>query len=275
VPEGGLSGQGGSAGTSPSEPDRGCQPNPDPTEECPQICDETCNGKDDDCDDDIDEGRAIDLCDVPHATALCQDGDCLLVECEDRYRNCDGKPENGCEASLDDVSTCGSCNTVCDIERAIEGCEDGVCVPIGCEPGYDDCDDDEDTLCETEVVSATQCGACDNVCELDHALADCTDLECSVVRCDSGYDDCDGKPENGCEAPLDTLENCGACGDSCELASCAGGVCSAIVCSAPEADCNADGVDCEVNLESDPDHCGACGSACSFAAGAAEHGYHH
>jgi hypothetical protein len=267
-------GDGGGAGSDAGDsgaPDQNCEPSPAPSEACPQICDEICNDLDDDCDGEVDEAGAIPLCRVPHATGACVSGECLLVECDDRYRDCDRSLSNGCEASLDDVATCGSCTNSCDIERALEGCEDGECVPIGCEPGYDECDSETDTVCETEVNTAAQCGACDAACTLDHAVPECEDLECVVQLCDSGYDDCDDVPDNGCEAPLDTLEDCGACDTPCALASCGGGVCSASLCTAPDADCNGDGGDCEVDLATDVNHCGACNSPCTFAAGATLH----
>lgn len=207
-------------------------------------------------------------CELANATSLCLNGECLIVACDDRFRDCDQRSDTGCEASLDDVSSCGACDVVCELERAIEGCEDGACVAIGCDRGYDDCDGNADTVCETEAQSATQCGACGGACALDHAVPGCEDLECTVARCDSGFGDCDGVADNGCEEPLDTLERCGDCDTPCELEACSGGVCSAIACDAPQADCDADGVDCEVSLATDVDHCGACNARCELAAGA-------
>ena len=259
----------------PIEPQ--CTANPNPSDECPEICDETCNGEDDDCDGKIDEVDGRPLCGAPHATEACSEGECLLIACKGRYGDCDHDASNGCETSLDAVDSCGQCNHVCDIDRAIAGCEGGECVPLGCERGYGDCDGDENTVCETEVVTASRCGSCDNACELDHALPECKALSCAVQRCDSGYDDCDGNAKNGCEARLDSLANCGACGKECEKASCAGGVCSAIVCSPPLADCDGDGADCEVDLATDLDpatdplNCGACNAPCTFKIGVTLH----
>lgn len=254
--------------------DGGCITNPHPTSECPQeqICGESCNGIDDDCDGrtDEDEGETP-LCDLPHATAVCNDGHCAIVECEGRFRDCDNEPDNGCEASLDDVANCGACDAVCDIDRAIESCVNGACVPAGCELGYGDCDGNERTICETEVNTIDHCGACDIICESNHAVTACRDYACVVSRCENGYGNCDDDSDNGCEAPLDTLDDCGACNTPCALVSCAGGVCSAIVCTDPEADCDADGVTCETNLNTDASHCGACSAPCEFESGATPH----
>jgi hypothetical protein len=207
-------------------------------------------------------------CSPANATALCLNGECLIVECTGRFRDCDQRADTGCEASLDDVSSCGGCSNVCKLARAIEGCEDGVCIAIGCDRGYDDCDGSADTVCETEAQSAMQCGTCGGACALDHAVSGCEDLECTVARCDSGFGDCDGVADNGCEEPLATLERCGDCDTPCDLAACSGGVCSAIACDSPDADCDADGLDCEVNLANDVDHCGACNARCELADGA-------
>jgi alpha-tubulin suppressor-like RCC1 family protein len=47
--------------------------------------------------------------------------------------------------------------------------------------------------------------------------------------CPAGFGDCDGNPANGCETPLDTLQDCGgcgvACGGPCSSATCATGTC--------------------------------------------------
>jgi hypothetical protein len=85
-------------------------------------------------------------------------------------------------------------------------------------------------------------------------------------RCDSGYADCNGRAEDGCEQPLDTLESCGGCGVRCSKASCSGGVCRAVDCAehVGRADCDGDEASCEVDLRSDVDHCGICERACSF-----------
>jgi Putative metal-binding motif len=63
---------------------------------------EVCNGADDDCDGVIDEMVATQLdCEsrVVHAQTVCQSGYCLRIACLTGYYNCDGRPENGCEAN--------------------------------------------------------------------------------------------------------------------------------------------------------------------------------
>jgi hypothetical protein len=48
--------------------------------------------------------------------------------------------------------------------------------------------------------------------------------------CPSGWGNCDGSSTNGCETPLNTIANCGACGKSCTTvangaAACVNGKC--------------------------------------------------
>jgi len=39
---------------------------------------------------------------------------------------------------------------------------------------------------------------------------------CVIAKCMARYGDCDKNPSNGCETNLNTSENCGKCGNSCE-----------------------------------------------------------
>lgn len=47
--------------------------------------------------------------------------------------------------------------------------------------------------------------------------------------CDADYVDCDGDPDNGCEADLKSAVDCGECGRSCGAAACVSGQCSGVV----------------------------------------------
>ena len=70
------------------------------------------------------------------------------------------------------------------------------------------------------------CGACGKVCANQaNAYGVCKAGACAV-GCNTGFGDCDGKPETGCEAMLATDSNhCGACGKSCGGARCVAGQC--------------------------------------------------
>jgi hypothetical protein len=86
----------------------------------------------------------------------------------------------------------------------------------------------------------------------------CEGGECTCV---SGFGDCDGAIENGCEVDLSKdPHHCGACGARCEHGVCSGATCA---CNEGFADCDATATDrCATNLVSDPANCGACGHSC-------------
>jgi len=267
---GGSSGGGGSAGTTPvagADAGTGCMPNPDSANQaCTEICPERCNAEDDDCDTRIDEGEAATECAVEHTSSVCDQGTCLVVECLDEFRDCDGEPGNGCETAPDDTDHCGTCGRVCALPNAAVACESGQCVVAACGMGFDDCDGDA-LSCETQLVSLEHCGTCGAPCGgLDQASPQCDSGSCGVKACLGNFGDCDGMPGNGCETPLDSLTHCAACNMPCNKASCLGGVCTAVTCAGSTADCDADEVDCEVDLANDVGHCGGCDRPCTFSA---------
>jgi hypothetical protein len=90
---------------------------------------------------------------------------------------------------------------------------------------------------------------------------------CTIVSCNAGWDDCDGDPTNGCETPLNTLSDCGACGVSCSLAhateSCATGSCLIGMCDTGWGQCDSSQANgCERSLRT-LSNCGGCGMTCS------------
>jgi hypothetical protein len=89
---------------------------------------------------------------------------------------------------------------------------------------------------------------------------------CVPGQCTALFGDCDGIAANGCEAPLDTLQNCGACGSGCALAnaitSCASGTCALVGCNAGFGSCDGNPQNgCETSLTTVTD-CIGCGTAC-------------
>jgi hypothetical protein len=73
---------------------------------------ESCNGADDDCDgksDEAPEAESDCMTRVVHARSICQAGLCVFLrECDPGYFNCDGRPDNGCEASCPCATGCPS-----------------------------------------------------------------------------------------------------------------------------------------------------------------------
>ncbi|MDO9016934.1 MAG: hypothetical protein Q8S73_20285 [Deltaproteobacteria bacterium] len=139
------------------------------------------------------------------------------------------------------------------------GCSSGA----PCPGGLQCCDG----ACVATSSSVEHCGACGGRCVLPGATAECVDGRCAVAACDMGFGDCDRVGGNGCEAGLNSVARCGACGTSCPSRPHAAPVCRStgcgLSCEVGFGDCNRDPLDgCEVNLQTDASHCGACGFAC-------------
>jgi len=142
---------------------------------------------------------------------------------------------------------------------------DGGCVVMkeSCNTLDDDCDGaiDEDFALEGDIEN---CGACGNAClaSPDNGASTCASGDC-VLRCDPGFEDCNGLANDGCEADLSRPATCG----SCELA-CMGATPFCMETDAGEAcveSCEAGSSACAgacVDLTSDPRHCGGCGMRC-------------
>jgi len=158
---------------------------------------------------------------------------------------------------------------VCTLANAAAACTGGECVVGACDAGTGDCDGVDANGCETTLSSdAENCGRCGNVCPAPAgASAVCVGSTCTVA-CASGFGDCDGDPENGCETSLTTDAACGACGAVCDPAngtgSCQGGACRVTACDVGFGDCdNRANTGCETPLLGDRTNCGACGNRCS------------
>ncbi|MCC6214487.1 MAG: hypothetical protein IT376_06435 [Polyangiaceae bacterium] len=268
---GGIAGTGGAGGSSgapidasdaPSDspPDGGCGPGEKP---CVGGCART---------DDPAYGCASPSC-VPcsfaAATARCDlQGQCTPDECLPDREECDGDPGTVCETNVhEDEANCLGCGLGCALANAVARCSPGGCVVDSCVVGWDDCDGDDATGCETDLRSPTDCGACGTDCS---SLGNytCVNRQCVANPCAAPLADCDGVP--GCETNTDTsAQHCGYCSNACGGAhatgTCAGGQCQ-LVCDSGWGDC--DGVasnGCETNLGTSSAHCGACQRACSSA----------
>ncbi len=75
--------------------------------------------------------------------------------------------------------------------------------------------------------TVTDCASCGDVCAFDNATPSCEMGGCAIGECDEGFDDCNERTSDGCEAELASgRENCGECGVMCETGlSCVEGIC--------------------------------------------------
>jgi hypothetical protein len=238
----------------------------------------TCDAGRDDCDGLATNGceTALDTltscgscsqgCVLPHASETCSTGSCAIVACDPGWGNCDEINANGCETSLDTLTTCGTCTGVCDLPRASESCASGTCAVTTCEMGWGDCDTSATNGCEQNLRTLAHCGTCNAACgPFPNASATCATGACAMA-CDALWGDCSSAP--GCETPLDTSRNCGGCGVSCPQpsntrTSCSTGECRITDClQGNRADCNGDVSDgCETRIDRG-ENCGGCGIQC-------------
>jgi hypothetical protein len=212
-------------------------------------------------------GSCSNTCDVSGGTAACNNGACEIAACDAGFDDCDGDPNNGCEADLNSVDTCGACGTTCSFANASAQCQGGSCVMGACDANFDDCDGDTSNGCEADLRSAKTCGTCSRECSNAHGSTRCSGGTC-VPSCDASWDDCDGDAANGCETDLSTTSNCGSCGNTCGAsggsATCVAGQCEIAGCGTGFSDCDGDTSNgCETDVTTTT-NCGSCGNTCSF-----------
>ncbi len=175
-----------------------------------------------------------------------------------------------------DVVASDACTVTCDTVRSNGAtCLGSACAYSSCKAGFANCDTTAPDLegCETPTTNTLNCGGCGVKCEPTNAsTASCTASLCAYT-CTSGFGDCDktGGNTNGCETPLNTTANCGACGAKCDTvrslgATCGGSGCSYTGCAPGFTNCDTAGTDangCETDTSTSPSNCGGCGRACS------------
>jgi hypothetical protein len=207
----------------------------------------------------------------PRAASVCMAGTCQMGACEMGFEDCDRNPMNGCEVNTrTDLANCGGCGTACRFEGASATCTNGVCVRGPCLAGRGDCDGDPANGCEINFASdLMHCGRCNAACSLPRATAQCGAAgACTIMRCDTGWGDCDGNMANGCETDLQTsVSHCATCGNVCPTAggtaACRTGTCVITSCPAGREECDGNmATPCETDLRSNLTNCGACGRAC-------------
>ena len=246
---------------------------------CAIQCDaghENCaNGVADGCEADLNFsitncGKCGTVCPSNGGTPACVNGICGISSCIAPFENCNGGSD-GCETNLsNDSSSCGSCGNACYYPNGTGQCINRACTLQACTPVWADCS--AAAGCETPLGTNSNCAGCGQACSNAHGSTTCSgspgSYACSPT-CAIGFSDCDKKPENGCEASLFTVIDCGACGVPCAFpnaaASCPSGTCAMGLCTPGFADCTA-APGCETNLGTFS-NCGFCGNACTNAHG--------
>jgi hypothetical protein len=168
----------------------------------------------------------------------CVGGRCVLA-CKANHLDCDGFPDNGCEAETETGNAmrglltehCGVCNNPClDPEKPCVqgkcGCPFGTtsCARAAGLPFYD---------CVNTEFDDNHCGECHESCVRDedprprppHMYFGCGQGTCNALKCATGFVDCnddvltdDGLPNlqgDGCETEVGLDTSCTGCGDSC------------------------------------------------------------
>ena len=196
-----------------------------------------------DCNSDASDGCESDLnsdplhcgscgqqCDIAHAQAGCDSGQCVVAQCDDAFGDCNSDPSDGCETYLNnDMENCGACGAVCQLPHADAVCRSGSCTTDSCDEGYGNCNRDIADGCEAELSSdAENCGDCGHACEYENAGGVCSSGACSMGECAEGYADCNLDDSDGCEVDLESdTRNCGKCAHECDSGmECTDGECS-------------------------------------------------
>jgi hypothetical protein len=163
-------------------------------------------------------------CAFPNARTNCSDaGVCSLVGCLDGFGDCDGRNENGCERSLNEAASCGTCGNSCPSGVA---CVDGRCDT--CASMYRWCS--TASRCVDTQTDPMNCGRCGVACM--GKIRGCINGACCFMIngrcCTPGFANCDGNLTNSCETSiLNDPRNCGGCFDRCPADQrCVMGVCT-------------------------------------------------
>lgn len=171
-------------------PDDGCEARLDSPTNC-GMCGRTCSG----------------------ATPLCSMGMCVGM-CPMGTMRCG----SACVDTQTSVANCGACNNTCFLNNSVEACTMGRCTVASCLGGFGNCDMQNANGCEVNLnESEEHCGRCGNRCMGGaNGRAACNAGTCGLA-CNIGFGDCDRMAANGCETRLDSVMNCGACGNACRM----------------------------------------------------------
>ncbi len=247
------------------------------------VCQPGCNPGRGDCDGNPANGCETDttttsncggcgvMCSNANGSTSCIGGSCV-PSCSSGWGNCDGNPNNGCETSTNTTTNCGACARACSTAGvATASCSNGTC-NSSCQSGFGNCVQPiapgSDDGCETNTNNSTNnCGTCGTQCTNLNGSTQCIGGTCAP-SCSTGWGNCDGNPNNGCETSITTTTNCGGCGLPCVnpngTTTCNSSGACVPTCNPGFAVCSGDPrAGCTVNLNTSGTNCGTCGTNCS------------
>ena len=155
--------------------------------------------------------------------------------------------EVGDGSALPDLGSCED-DADCSISDALCFQPQGVCIDGVCEfatkPAGSPCDDGDPCTSSDVCDGLGECLGDPMECTAPNATGQCANGVCTDLACNPGWGDCNSDPSDGCETSLDSLQNCGSCGEPCTagpnaVANCSAGVCER-ACESPWENCDDD-----------------------------------
>ncbi|MGK0359435.1 MAG: hypothetical protein ACI9U2_001737 [Bradymonadia bacterium] len=304
----------------------GCNVTRDGVEACDEVDNDCDGGTDEDFDQQVDVnhcGQCNRVCAFQNAVPGCAAGECSIASCEPGWTDLNAMTADGCEFecgltndgveacdTLDNdcdgltdetfdlqnsLAHCGQCNRACGFDNAMPLCVEGDCALGMCAGGFVNANGDPADGCEYACVPTRDgveaCDQIDNDCD-GRTDEDFLNIE---ETCDGLDNDCDGNIDETFDLQTDA-ENCGVCGNGCDLADaigrCGNGQCAVAECdggfvdldglaengceyacqltnggleACDNIDNDCDGLlDEDAPVDADPLNCGACGQQCAF-----------
>lgn len=204
----------------------------------------------------------------PSPLVCAQDGTC---------KACSNSQQTGCGTKCFDLTSdpehCGECTKTAVADPTDQNSL-GVCIAgspkITCKTGFDSrCG--TPLRCTNTQTDRNNCGACGVVCSNSNGTTSCEAGACKPV-CDIAHADCNGNPNDGCEADVSSNTTCGSgpggtcakCAAPITCVSSANGFYGCATCELRGLTTCAAGTGTSkcVDLQTDATNCGSCGTVC-------------